>query len=79
MVIPIIKCNIGDVKIVCEQRMNNLFPKGIPEEIQERYKKEIQYLEQSEYFDEFEKRRGVQKWLIRLRKNTKQICAMVLF
>lgn len=46
---------LNELQKVCEERLIILFPKGIPDEIQERYEKEIQYLEKSEYFVEFEK------------------------
>lgn len=43
------------IKNICTNQLNTLFLQGIPDEIQARYEKESQYLEQSEYFDEFEK------------------------
>lgn len=46
---------LNAIKYICQKRLEEHFSKGIPYEIQMRYDKEIQYLEQSEYFDEFEK------------------------
>lgn len=46
---------LNNLRKVCKERLKILFPKGIPNEIKERFEKEIQYLEQSEYYDEFEK------------------------
>ena len=44
-----------EIKRVCQEKVAELFQKGIPDEVQTRYEKEIQYLEKSKYFDEFEK------------------------
>ena len=48
-----------DVDKKCKQRLKELFPKDIPDEIQERYEKEKHYLENSEYIDEFEIYRSI--------------------
>lgn len=44
-----------NIKNTCKNRLNTLFSQGTPDEIRERFEKEIQYLEQSECVGEFEK------------------------
>lgn len=46
---------LDKIEYRCKNSLDELFCKRIPYKIRERYEKEIKYLEQSEYFDEFEK------------------------
>lgn len=43
-----------NIKETCQQHLEILYPKGIPEEIESRYQKELSYLESSSYIDDFE-------------------------
>lgn len=54
MNMPIIKNAFKNIQTACQKRLETLYPSGIPEDIYSRYKKELSFLEQSTYIDDFE-------------------------
>lgn len=54
MNLPVIKNAFQNVTTACQNRLTEIYPKGIPNDIQSRFEKELDYLEQSDYIDEFE-------------------------
>lgn len=54
MKIPPIEHALDHITAACEKKLAILYPKGIPEPIQNRYQQELSYLSNSEYADDFE-------------------------
>lgn len=54
MNIPHIKNAFEHIQIECNQNLLELYPHGVPALVQNRYEKELTYLETSEYLDDFE-------------------------
>lgn len=54
MCIPNIKNAYENIVNACEKRLKELYPLGVPEEIEARYKTELGWLEKSEFMDDFE-------------------------
>lgn len=54
MCIPNIKNAYENIVHACEKKLEVLYPFGVPKEIEERYRAELQYLEKSEFLDDFE-------------------------
>lgn len=54
MCIPNIKNAYENIVHACEARLKELYPFGVPREIEDRYKIELKWLKKSEYVDEFE-------------------------
>ena len=54
MNLPAIENSLQNIKSTCQNRLNELYPKGIPHDITERYEKELAFLEQSKLIDDFE-------------------------
>ena len=54
MSIPKIKNAYKNIKSACEQRLQELYPLGVPAFVQERYQKELDFLQHSNYIDDFE-------------------------
>ena len=54
MCIPNIKNAYENIVHACEKRLKDLYPLGVPEVIESRYKTELGWLEQSEFLDDFE-------------------------
>ena len=54
MKIPHISNAFEHIKNACDQRLAALYPVKIPEMVMSRYTKELSYLKESEYLDEFE-------------------------
>lgn len=54
MHIPKIPNAFENIKIACEQRLSELYPYGVPELVTTRYQKELEFLKNSEYLDDFE-------------------------
>lgn len=53
MNLPVIKNALSNIKSICECRLNQLYPKGIPSDIAERYHKELSHLQESSFIDDF--------------------------
>lgn len=54
MNLPTIKNALQNIKITCQNRLEEIYSKGVPDDITERYAKELSFLEQSELIDDFE-------------------------
>lgn len=54
MQISHIKNAFANIQTCCEQKLQSLYPHGIPEPVQKRYRTELQYLKQSPWADDFE-------------------------
>lgn len=54
MSLPVINNAFENIQTTCQNRLEHLYPKGIPEDIYSRYQKELSFLEQSSYIDDFE-------------------------
>lgn len=49
-----IKNAFENIKNACDKRLQQIYPLGIPEFVNARYQRELQFLETSEYLDDFE-------------------------
>ena len=54
MCIPNIKNAYDNIIHACERKLKELYPAGVPEEIETRYKTELGWLEHSKFLDDFE-------------------------
>ena len=54
MNLPTIKNAFQNIKNACQSRLEEIYPIGIPEDINSRYAKELSFLEPSDYIDDFE-------------------------
>lgn len=54
MNLPTIKNAFQNIKKTCQNRLEEIYPKGIPEDINSRYEEELFFLEHSDYIDDFE-------------------------
>lgn len=54
MNLPRIKNALQNIKNTCNSRLYELYPKGIPDDINARYTKELSFVEHSEVIDDFE-------------------------
>lgn len=54
MNLPTIKNAFQNIKNACQSRLEEIYPIGIPEDINSRYAKELSFLERSDYIDDFE-------------------------
>ena len=54
MNIPAINNALLNIKNTCQNKLNELYPKGIPNDINARYAKELSFLENSKLIDDFE-------------------------
>lgn len=54
MNIPKIENAFHNIKVTCQNHLEELYPKGIPEDINSRYLKELSLLENSDLIDDFE-------------------------
>ena len=54
MCIPKIENAYKNILQACEKSLNEKYPFGIPEMVEERYLKEMEMLKKSEYVDDFE-------------------------
>lgn len=54
MNLPAITNALQNIKNSCQNKLNRLYPKGIPGDIETRYKNELSFLEHSEFIDDFE-------------------------
>lgn len=54
MNLPVIENALQNIKSTCQDRLKKIYSKGIPEDINSRYEKELSYLEQSNLIDDFE-------------------------
>lgn len=70
MQIPPIKNAYKNVKEACKQRLQELYPLGLPKLIKERYETELKFLKDSKYVDDFE--------ILRLLYNEAKKCSQFL-
>lgn len=54
MKIPDIENALHNIKTTCQQKLEQLYPLGVPSEILSRYLKELSFLENSDYINDFE-------------------------
>ena len=54
MNLPVIENALQNIKSTCQDRLKKIYSKGIPEDINSRYEKELFYLEESNLIDDFE-------------------------
>lgn len=54
MNLPAINNAFQNIKNTCQDKLKKIYPKGIPEDIQSRYVKELLFLEHSDLIDDFE-------------------------
>ena len=54
MNLPKIENAFQNIKNTCQKRLEEIYPKGIPEDINSRYAKELFFLERSDLIDDFE-------------------------
>ena len=54
MNLPAINNAFQNIKNTCQDKLKKLYPKGIPEDIQSRYVRELSFLEHSNLIDDFE-------------------------
>lgn len=54
MNMPKIQNALQNVRTACQKKMEELYPKGVPNDIKSRVAKELLFLEHSEYIDDFE-------------------------
>ena len=52
--LPEIQNALQNVKNACQKKLDELYPKGIPDDIKSRITKELVFLEHSDYIDDFE-------------------------
>ena len=54
MNIPKIRSAYDNIKKACDTKISQIYPKGVPRLVEERYVKELSFLKESEYVDDFE-------------------------
>lgn len=54
MNLPVITNALQNIKNSCQNKLNRLYPKGIPGDMETRYKNELSFLEHSEFINDFE-------------------------
>lgn len=54
MTIPALPNALTNIEKACIEKLNQLYPHGIPEEVRERYETEFNYLKESSFVDDFE-------------------------